>query len=218
MHFLLITILPSLVLGVLTDWVVNRIIERQMNENTLQLISKVNRSIEFYVGNVQNTTYLISFNPQIRGFLDEEKPDQANRDEALEFMRGFSTLQTEIAGIMVVNSHGEYLSNDMYSRSSAKDLTLEPWYQEAVAGKGIFQVIGHPYGRNVTTHANYKDSEVVSAVRAILDPDTQKVLGVVLIDLKLRVIVEAAQDIQLGKTGLLMVMDEKGSPCTCLSS
>ncbi|QMV43157.1 cache domain-containing sensor histidine kinase [Cohnella cholangitidis] len=209
-HFLLITILPSLVLGVLTDWVVNRIIERQMNENTLQLISKVNRSIEFYVGNVQNTTYLISFNPQVRGFLDEEKPDQANRDEALEFMRGFSTLQTEIAGIMVVNSHGEYLSNDMYSRSSAKDLTLEPWYQEAVAGKGIFQVIGHPYGRNVTTHANYKDNEVVSAVRAILDPDTQKVLGVVLIDLKLRVIVEAAQDIQLGKTGLLMVMDEKG--------
>ncbi len=211
-HFLLITILPSLVLGVLTDWVVNRIIERQMNENTLQLIAKVNRSLEFYVGNVQNTTYLISYNPQIREFLYQEKPDQAARDEALEFMRGFPTLQTEIAGIMVVNSQGEYLSNDMYSRSTAKDLTLEQWYQEAVAGKGIFKVIGHPYGRNVTTHANYKDSEVVSAVRAIIDPETQKVMGVVLIDLKLRVIVETAQDVRLGKTGLLMVMDEKGDP------
>lgn len=209
-HFLLITILPSLILGLLTDWVVNRIIERQMNENTLQLISKVNRSLEFYVGNVQNTTYLISYNPQIRDFLYEAKPEQESREEALEFMRGFPTLQTEIAGIMVVNSQGEYLSNDMYSRSSAKDLTLERWYQEAVAGKGIFKVIGHPYGRNVTTHANYKDNEVVSAVRAILDPDTQKVMGVVLIDLKLRVIVETAQDVRLGKAGLLMVMDEKG--------
>lgn len=211
-HFLLITILPSLVLGVLTDYVVNRIIERQMNENTLQLIAKVNRSLEFYVGNVQNTTYLVSYNPQIREFLYQVKPNQTTREEALEFMRGFQTLQTEIAGIMVVNSQGEYLSNDMYSRSSAKDLTLEQWYQEAVAGKGIFKVIGHPYVRNVTTHANYKDSEVVSAVRAIIDPDTQKVMGVVLIDLKLRVIVETAQDVRLGKTGLLMVMDEKGEP------
>ena len=211
-HFLLITILPSLILGLLTDFVVNRIIEKQMNENTLQLISKVNRSLEFYVGNVQNTTYLISYNPEIREFLYQDKPDQATREEATEFMRGFPTLQTEIAGIMVVNSKGDYLSNDMYSRSASKDLTLETWYQEAVAGKGIFKVIGHPYGRNVTTHANYKDTEVVSAVRAIVDPDTQKVMGVVLIDLKLRVIVETAQDVRLGKTGLLMVMDEKGEP------
>ncbi|WP_027085964.1 cache domain-containing sensor histidine kinase [Cohnella panacarvi] len=211
-HFLLITILPSLILGLLTDFVVNRIIEKQMNENTLQLISKVNRSLEFYVGNVQNTTYLISYNPEIRAFLYRDKPDRATREEALEFMRGFPTLQTEIAGIMVVNARGDYLSNDMYSRSASKDLTLETWYQEAVAGKGIFKVIGHPYGRNVTTHANYKDTEVVSAVRAIVDPDTQKVMGVVLIDLKLRVIVETAQDVRLGKTGLLMVIDEKGEP------
>ncbi len=211
-HFLLITILPSLILGLLTDFVVNRIIEKQMNENTLQLISKVNRSLEFYVGNVQNTTYLISYNPEVREFLYQDKPEQATREEALEFMRGFPTLQTEIAGIMVVNAKGDYLSNDMYSRSASKDLTLETWYQEAVAGKGIFKVIGHPYGRNVTTHANYKDTEVVSAVRAILDPDSQKVMGVVLIDLKLRVIVETAQDVRLGKTGLLMVMDEKGEP------
>ncbi|MFC5470706.1 sensor histidine kinase [Cohnella suwonensis] len=211
-HFLLITILPSLVLGVLTDWVVNRTIERQMNENTLQLISKVNRSLEFYVGNVQNTTYLMSYNPQVRQFLYENRPVQSTKDVALEFMRGFSTLQTEIAGMLVVNSRGEYLSNDMYARSSSKDLTLETWYQEAVASKGIFKIIGHPYGRSVTTHANYKDDEVVSAVRAILDPDTQKVMGVVLIDLKLRVIVEAAHDVRLGKTGLLMVMDDTGSP------
>jgi two-component system, sensor histidine kinase YesM len=211
-HFLLITILPSIVLGVLTDWVVSRIIDRQMYENTQQLIAKVNRSLEFYVGNVQNTTYLISYNPQIREFLYKKKPQQATRDQALEFMRGFSTLQTEIAGIMVINSNGEYLSNDMYATTSSKDLTLEPWYQEAVAGKGIFKVIGHPSKRSVTTHANYKNSEVVSAVRAIIDPETQKVMGVVLIDLKLRVIIETAQDVRLGKTGVLMVMDEKGEP------
>ncbi|MBW5447952.1 HAMP domain-containing protein [Cohnella sp. CFH 77786] len=210
-HFLLITILPCLALGVMTDWVVNRIIDRQMNDNTQQLIAKVNRTLEFYVGNVQNTTYLLSSNPQIRKFLYEDRLDRQARDDALAFMRSFPTLQTEIAGMMVVNSRGDYLSNDMYARSS-QDLTLETWYQEGVAGKGIFKMIGHPVGRSVTTHANYKDSEVVSAVRAVVDPETQKVMGVVLIDLKLRVIVETAQDVRLGKTGLLMVMDERGEP------
>lgn len=211
MHFMLIAILPSFALGILIDMVANRVIERQLNANTLQLISKVNRTLEFYADNVQNTTYLITYNPQIRNFLRGEKLDRNARNEALNFLRGFSTLQTEIAGIMVVNAKGEYLSNDMYGRSS-KNLTLEKWYQEAVAGKGIFQMIGHPYGRNVTTHANYKEAEVVSAVRAVLDPDTQRVLGVVLIDLKLRVIVETAKDVRLGKTGMLFILDERGDP------
>jgi len=210
-HFLMIAIIPSLVLGVMTDWVVNRIIERQMNENTLQLIAKVNKSLEFYIGSVQNTTYLLAYNPQVRAFLTDSRPSVQTRSEALAFMRGFSTLQTEIAGMMIVKSDGDYLSNDMYARTPG-DLTLEMWYREAVRSKGIFRVLGHPNKRNVTTHANYKDSEVVSAVRAILDPDTQKVLGVVLIDLKLRVIVETSQDVRLGKTGVLMVMDEKGEP------
>ena len=64
--------------------------------------------------------------------------------------------------------------------------------------------------RNVTTHSNYKDSEVVSVVRAIQDPDTQQTMGVVLIDLKLRVIAETVRDVRLGKSGYLTVIDDKG--------
>ncbi|QYR23918.1 sensor histidine kinase [Paenibacillus sp. sptzw28] len=213
-HFLFISILPSVALGVLTGWVVDSIIERQTNENTLQFIAKVNRNLEFYFSNVQNTTYLISFNSDIQKFLYDDRISAAMAKgqagyEARRFLQGFTTLHSEIAGIMVVNSRGQYLSNDMYAKAPG-DLTLERWYQEAVAGRGIFRMIGHPSPRNVTTHADYKDNEVISAVRAIVDPDTQKVMGVVLIDLKLRVISETVQDVRLGKTGYLMVVDDKG--------
>lgn len=216
-HFLFISILPSLALGVLTGWTVDSIMERQTNENTLQFIDKVNRNLEYLMTNAQNTTYLISFNPEIQRFLTGELPtDKAaaarSAYEAKRFLQGFTTLNSEFAGIMVVNSRGGYLSNDMYATTPGRDLTLERWYQEAVAGKGIFRLIGHPADRSVTTHADYKNSEVVSAVRAVLDPDTQKVLGVVLIDLKLRVISETVQDVRLGKTGYLMVVDERGEP------
>src|SRR5690606_12286747 len=90
--------------------------------------------------------------------------------------------------------------------------TLEPWYREAVNRQGIFTIVGHPEGRHVASHVNYRDDEVVSVARAVLDPDSQEVLGVVLIDLKLRVIAEAVRDVRLGRTGCLMVIDYTGEP------
>ncbi|MFC0296689.1 cache domain-containing sensor histidine kinase [Geobacillus jurassicus] len=200
-------IVPALGLGSLVGWAVDRIIERQVNENTLQLISQVNQTLEFYADNMQNVTYLIAFNPEMKAFLD--RASSRNDYEMRQFLQGITTLYPEIAGILVVNEYGDYISNEMYSRSS-QPLTNEWWYREAVKNKGIFKMIGHPIGRNVISHAHYTNAEVVSAVRAILDPETQKVKGVVLIDLKLRVIAEAAKNIRLGKWGYLLVMDEQG--------
>ncbi|WP_426448870.1 cache domain-containing sensor histidine kinase [Paenibacillus sp. S-38] len=213
-HFLLIIILPSVLLGGSILWTVDRIIEKQVSENTLQLIGKVNKTLEAYAGNMQNITYFLSFQPEVKRFL-ERGPGAAQRGAAAEeyeirqFMQGFTTLYPEVAGVLLVNAQGDYISNEMYARSS-RSLTEEEWYKQAVASKGIFTMVGHPHGRNVTTHVSYKDSEVVSAVRAILDPQTQAVKGVVLIDLKLRVIAETAKDVRLGKSGYLTIIDDQG--------
>lgn len=216
-HFLLISILPSIGLGFLIHWTVDRVLDRQVTNNTLQLIGKVNESLETYVENLQNMTFLIAFNPDVQRFLEPDNepspmPQPAQEEDHYDirkFLQGFTTLHSEVAGIMIVNSDGEYISNEMYARTPS-DLTRESWYQEAVRNKGIFKIVGHPNERNVTNHVHYKNSEVVSAVRAILDPDTQTVKGVVLIDLKLRVIAETAQDVRLGKTGYLTVIDSSG--------
>ncbi|BDG47584.1 sensor histidine kinase [Parageobacillus sp. KH3-4] len=208
---LVITILPSIGLGSLIGWAVDRIMERQINENTFQLINQVNKTLEFYVSNMQNITYLVAFNPDVKRFLAGQKGIQGMNDDysIRQFLQGLTTLYPEVAGILVVNRNGEYISNEMYSRSS-KPLTEETWYQEAVKNKGIFKIIGHPMNRNVITHANYTNKEVVSVVRAILNPGTQEVEGVVLIDLKLRVIAEATKNVRLGKWGYLMVIDHRG--------
>jgi two-component system sensor histidine kinase YesM len=216
-HFMIISILPSICLGIMVSWAVNNVISKQVNENTLQLIGKANKSLESYVGEVQNITYLISFNPQVQNFLEQDSAgtidEIAAEDQTYEirqFLQGFTTLHSEIAGILVINNAGNYISNEMYARST-KILTDETWYKEAVNNHGIFKLIGHPVGRNVTTHYNYKDDEVVSVVRAIVDPETQETKGVILIDLKLRIIAETLKDVRLGKSGFLMVVNDQGS-------
>ncbi|WP_232510314.1 cache domain-containing sensor histidine kinase [Paenibacillus crassostreae] len=220
-HFLLISILPSIGLGLLIGWSVDRIVEKQSNENTMQLIGKVNVALENEFENLQKTSYLISFDPGVQRFLDGHKKQERSGDNEInngesaeynisKFLQGFTTLSSEIAGIMIVNSEGDFISNEMYTRAGTS-LTDEAWYKEAVMNKGIFKIIGSPYARTVLSHADYRENEVVSAVRAIIDPETQVVQGVVLVDLKLRVIAETARDVTLGKTGYLTVVDDRGN-------
>lgn len=206
---LLISIVPSICLGFLINVTVDKIIDKQVTENTLQLIGQANKSLEANVENMQNISYLLSFDPAITSFLQHDSSVPYDEYQIKKFLQGFTTVNPEIAGILVINSEGEYISNEMYARS-IKPLTEESWYSEAVKNKGIFKIVGHPTERNVTSHVNYKANEIVSGVRSILDPDTQKVIGVILIDLKLRVISEIIEDVRPGKSGLLMVIDDEG--------
>lgn len=214
-HFLLISILPSLGIGLLVSWTADRIIGEQITDNTLQLISNVNRALDNYAGNMQNITYFVAFNAEVKRFLEgtslaaDRKQGEDEQYEIRQFLQGFSNLYPEIAGILVASSRGDYISNELYARRPTP-LMEEGWFRAAVEKKGIFTIIGHPAGRNLISHYDYQENELVSMARAVLDPETQQVQGVVLIDLKLRVIAEAAKDVRLGKTGYLTVMDENG--------
>jgi len=210
---LLISILPSIALGSLISLTVSKIIDNQVTDHTLQLIGQANKSLESSVENLQNISYLISFDPAIENFLYEnesiEDSEAIDDYQMRQFLKGFTTVYPEIAGILVVNSDGEYISNEIYPRS-VKSLLNENWYKEALINKGIFEIIGHPSERNITNHVHYKDSEIVSGVRAILDSETQEVKGVILIDLKLRNISETIENVRPGKSGFLMVIDDEG--------
>ncbi|MEW4368402.1 cache domain-containing sensor histidine kinase [Paenibacillus kandeliae] len=271
--FLLIGILPAILLGVMVNYTSDRIIERQVTDNTLQLIDKVNQTLDTYMEHMQSITYLISFDSGVVNFMNATSSTDRNNNisnnaedntqgntnkyaqhgnktanektnetissqtaastdardlddaddsdlslsgtsvyQIRQFLQGFTTVYPEIAGILIVNRNGEYISNELYARNPQQSLTREAWYREAVANKGLFTIVGHPSGRNVTSHTNYLDSEVISVARALYDPHTGNMRGVVLIDLKLRVIAQAAKDVRLGKTGYLMVTDGKGQP------
>ncbi|MFB5674246.1 sensor histidine kinase [Paenibacillus terreus] len=232
--FLMIGIVPSLGLGLLVNWTVERIVERQVEEHTMQLIGKVNETLDSRMENLQNMTYLIGFQPRVAGFMEgmtaadgytgkesaarkkwaeRQNAGAESSDDVYEikqFLQGFTTLYPEIAGIMLVNEHGDYISNEMYAKGT-QSLASETWYTQAANNEGIFTIIGHPAGRSIISHVSYKDNEIISVARSYTDPETGKVLGVILIDLKLRAISHAARDVTLGKTGYLMVTDREGS-------
>src|SRR5687767_2421150 len=72
---LLISILPSIGLGLLIGFTVERIIDRQATQHTLQLIGQVNKTLEFYASNMQNISYLLSMDPEIKKFLYQQEAE-----------------------------------------------------------------------------------------------------------------------------------------------
>lgn len=236
--FLLFAIVPSVGLGLLVNYTVERVVERQVEGHTMQLIGKVNEAIDSKMENLQNMTYLIAFDQDVHSFMqgkiqiktDEDKNEKglnrnANSKSINNFfnggknqdwlyavkqkLQGFTTLYPEIAGIVLVNEKGDYISNEMYPRTE-QNLTQEQWYLQAAQNSGIFTVLGQPQDRNITTHVQYKDDEIVSVARSVIDETSGKIQGVILIDLKLRTVAQAAKNVTLGKSGYVMVTDEKG--------
>lgn len=212
-HFLLISIIPILVLGVLINWSTERILEDKSNETTMQLINNVNETFNFYIDNLRIVSFLIERNDVATSFFDrtEESPEisLAFKDELRAYLNEFAVLRPEIAGTLIVNSQGEYISNEFYV-PAYHDLTQTSWYISAVQNKGVLKNVGRPIGRRFLSLVNYKNDEVVTVVRAVTDPETLEVEGVILIDMKLRVIAETVQKVQLGKNGYLMVVDKYG--------
>ncbi|WP_336765163.1 cache domain-containing sensor histidine kinase [Paenibacillus sp. USHLN196] len=225
--FLLFAIVPSVGLGLLVNWTVERVVERQVEGHTMQLIGKVNEALNSKMENLQNMTYLIAFDPEVDAFMDDKMPPndgagiqpmtmdanaetEQNRLYGIkQTLQGFTTLYPEIAGIVLVNGNGDYISNEMYPRDE-QSLIQESWYQTASANPGIFMVLGQPKERNLTTHVRYKDDEIVSVARSITDEASGRVRGVIMIDLKLRSVSQAARNVTLGKSGYVMVTDAEG--------
>ena len=152
-------IVPSVGLGLLVNWTVERVVERQVEGHTMQLIGKVNEALNTKMENLQNMTYLIAFDPDVNAFMDEkiggdentrerervERPasqaytaSEQNRWYGIkQTLQGFTTLYPEIAGIVLVNGNGEYISNEMYPRTEQR-LTEEDWYRKAAVQPGFY--------------------------------------------------------------------------------
>ena len=76
-HFLLISIIPILVLGILINWSTERILENKSNETTMELISNVNETFNFYIDNLRTVSFLVERYEGSSTFFDrtEESPE-----------------------------------------------------------------------------------------------------------------------------------------------
>ena len=72
------------------------------------------------------------------------------------------------------------------------------------------QLLPRPVGRNLRNTPGYSADDVVSIVKAVIDPRTGRARGVVLIDMKLQVVQDIFVDMKVGQGGFLFIEDAEG--------
>ncbi|WP_455382497.1 cache domain-containing sensor histidine kinase [Salinispira pacifica] len=211
--FLAIIMLPLLTLGILTPIIYSRTIERETTSHTVQMLHQVTRNLEFYIHDMENIVFYLSSDPKIRGFLDAGRPVPAamyDHAGASAVLTTYTSAHPEIAGILVVNGSDQILSNE-FDRIARDPMADESWYQQAVLHPETVQLYPKPIGRNLRNNLEYSAEEVVSVVKAVADPQTGRPHGVILIDMKMKVVEEIFTNTTLGDTGFIFIVDEQGN-------
>lgn len=210
-YFLCLIILSVVSLSTVSYIICSSIVEQETNENTVQTIGQVKQGLELYITNVQNIIYYLSKNTDVTEFLGQGGTGGSEtkilENRADELMNLYTQVHPEIAGILIVNRNGTYVSNEM--RTITRDsLTLDDWYKISAANDGRTSIISRPLGRNILT--GYSADSVLSITQAIYDREG-KCSGVILVDFKLETIKKVIQDITLGKNGFIFVTSGDGN-------
>ena len=212
---MVIIIAFALLFIIFTDnYFYTRAMEDMTTAHTTQMLTQINTNIDNYVQTADHIITYLSQDRSIIGYLRLENFYDEKRVDLETDARGALRIyipsnQDLIGGILVVNRYDLYISNEMY-RIARNPLINENWYVKAVEADGQPVLISKPIGRNLQNYHNYSAVDIVSLVRAVKDPDSGEILGVICVDVLLSAIENHIRNITLGKNGYVFVMDERG--------
>lgn len=205
MNILLILAIAVVVLSYLNMNVLNRSLTSMNNEQTLELADQVNLRIENYIQEISKKMNLFVEEPTIKAFGQEQMDEEA----ILETLERYTTTDKNIAGILVVDTQGEMLSNTM-KRLEESPLNMETWYIQTVAQPETIHLFSQQIGRNITSfYDSYKADNILSMTKALIN-DQGDVTGIVLFDMKLDYMESVINSAELGKSGFLYISNRKG--------
>lgn len=206
-NYLVVIIMTIVALSTIVITVSSNSVEELADNNTLQLIKQVNNNIEFYINNIEDIIHYISSEKDVNEFLIKGKIG-SNEEEIIDLLRGYQKVNREIAGMMIVNLEDEFISDHM-ERVSRDPLKNEKWYVQSTENPKHIQILSSIIGRNIRYKDNvYSGDDVVTISKAIVN-EKEKIIGVILIDLNLKVIEEAIDDVVVGRSGFVYVQNKE---------
>ncbi|MEC0226498.1 cache domain-containing sensor histidine kinase [Paenibacillus alba] len=211
--FLLIILISILSLSFWGSRAYSNYSENQADQSTLQMIHQVESNVDYYIEHLKDILHYLGQDANIEQFMKLDAGQDPSGLVVAEIEKTLSMYverNKEVMGIMLVNKNGTFTSHDMY-RITRDPLTEESWYQDAIKAPSETMIISNPIGRNVSTTLNYSSYDVMSLVHAVQDPVTKQVMGVVLMDLRMDMIKSIFENVKLGQSGFMYILDHKGN-------
>lgn len=182
------------------------------DEYSMQIIEQVTKNVTYFVQEMESISSFANNNADIQTFLQSTSTfglkDLDTISSNVETLDNIVGLRSDIVSIFVMGNNGHIISNNQTTDLNQQyDFTKQTWYQDALANPGE-SVIVKPHKQNYVLNSS---EIVISLCRAITNYDSRDVLGVMLIDLKLKALDDICRDIKLGQDGYVFIVDQQGN-------
>lgn len=208
--YFLMALIPFCVLGILGVTISTREAEKNVTQHTDQMIGQIQQTIDIYISSIEKTANMLIQTVEPMHLNDIRSSGDERWKECRETLSAVcltaAKTHKEIAGIFFATENDLYVGTRM-SRISRDSFAKESWYQKAMENPKEMQIISNVTGRNIMTDAEYSIDNVFSIVKAVNDPDTGELVGVLLFDIKHDIISSAIKDATIGEKGFVYVLD-----------
>lgn len=209
---IVVALIPFLIFSIVSGFVFLNHAQKTAEEHSVQLIHQVSNSMDVYVETIEKMVNYIQLELQDTPFFTMESEGASGWDSETAYIRSVlenvANSHREVAGIFIATKEDLYVSTGM-SRISRDPFQNERWYREAAENPEEIQLISVVTGRNIVTNRSYSIDDVFSLAKAVQDPETGEVLGVILLDIRHDIIQSSINGVTIGEKGFVFVMDQE---------
>lgn len=209
---IVVALIPFLMFSIVSGSIFLDYAQKTAEEHSVQLIHQVSNSMDVYVETIEKMVNYIQLELQDTPFFTMETEDAPGRESETDYIRSVlenvANSHREVAGIFIATKEDLYVSTGM-SRISRDPFQNERWYREASENPEEIQLISVVTGRNIVTNRSYSIDDVFSLAKAVQDPETGEVLGVILLDIRHDIIQSSINGVTIGEKGFVFVMDQE---------
>ena len=209
---IVVALIPFLMFSIVSGSIFLDHAQKTAEEHSVQLIHQVSNSMDVYVETIEKMVNYIQLELQDTPFFTMETEDAPGWESETDYIRSVlenvANSHREVAGIFIATKEDLYVSTGM-SRISRDPFPNKQWYREASENPEEIQLISVVTGRNIVTNRSYSIDDVFSLAKAVQDPETGEVLGVILLDIRHDIIQSSINGVTIGEKGFVFVMDQE---------
>lgn len=211
-----ISLIPLIILGIVTSRISSTIIEQNVTKNTIEVMDQVMSNIDFYLKDMEYVSSDILFNKSIikninnyKGVYDAD--DTAAHNEIRQALINMKSARSNIKAITIVTNKFFYFSTSYGILPEM--LVKQQWYKKAHEsnGRSIFTAADSSMYTVQNGSGKAKGLDVVLLAKKMRDIYSGKDLGILEIDLDYKTIEAAVSKLNPNVNASIYLVDRDGN-------